>query len=164
MRNKLCGFWIPNLKWNRCGTESVPRQGVDICRRNCRPNYVAFFSPLIASADSCSFFFLSIYLLAFFVLGLFMYNFMWFIKLRAWAGMCWVCMGVQCTWVCARVRGCLHGCAWGFRPFRFGSPKLEWQSNLIVFNIGKSYVGAQNSDQTYYWFDFFSCVIIGLLT
>ena len=94
-----------------------------------------------------SFLFLSIYLLSLlFVLGLFMYNFMWFIKLRAWAGMCWVCMGVQCTWVCARVRGCLHGCAWGFRPFRFGSPKLEWQSNLIVFNIGKSYVGAQNSD------------------
>ena len=65
---------------------------------------------------------------------------------RSTTGMCWVCMGVQCTWVCVRVRGCLHGCAWGFRPFRFGSPKLEWQSNLIVFNIGKSYVGAQNSD------------------
>ena len=45
---------------------------------------------------------------AFFVLGLFMYNFMWFIKLRAWAGMCGVCMGVcECAQVCT-----VHGWAW----------------------------------------------------
>ena len=68
-----------------------------------------FFSPLIASANSCSFLFLSsIYLSAFFVLGLFMYNFMWFIKLRAWAGMC---EGVhRCLQVCLGMHGCVRVC------------------------------------------------------
>ena len=48
---------------------------------------------------------------AFIVLGLFMYNFMWFIKLRAWAGMCGVCMGVcECAQVCMGGPGCVWKC------------------------------------------------------
>ena len=72
-----------------------------------------FFSPLIASANSCSFFFLSsIYLSAFFVLGLFMYNFTWFIKLMVSAGICGVCAGMPgCVQVCAFVRRCAQVCA-----------------------------------------------------
>ena len=63
----------------------------------------AIFSPLIASADSCSFFFLSFSSsYAFFVLGLFICSFISFIKLRAY-----VCMGV---------RGCVHVCT-GVRKF-----------------------------------------------
>ena len=82
------------------------------------------FSPLNASADSCSFLFLlSIYLSSFslFVFGLitmidhfkliqifpFTCNFMWFIKLRASVGM----FGV-CAWVGAGVRMCVRGYAW----------------------------------------------------
>ena len=56
------------------------------------------------------------------VLGLFTCNFMWFINLRAWAGMCWVCAGVcgsvlvclgvhQCAPVCTGVCGCAWICA-----------------------------------------------------
>ena len=53
-----------------------------------------------ASADSCSFFFLSIFFSLFcvlpiymFILGLIMCNFMWFIQFRAWVSM------HRCAWV-----------------------------------------------------------------
>ena len=61
-------------------------------------------SPLIASADSCSFFFLSsFYLSAIFP---FTCNFIWFVKLRASAGISGYVWGVQgCV-------GCAWGCAW----------------------------------------------------
>ena len=79
------------------------------------------FSPLIASADSCSFFFLSSSSsYAFFVLGLFICSFISFIKLRAYVGMfkcAWVCAGVhRCARVCMGVRGCVHVCT-GVRKF-----------------------------------------------
>ena len=64
-----------------------------------------FFRPLICVSGLLflpfSFFF---FFLSFFVFGLFMYNFMWFIKLRVWVGMC------QCMWVCRSVGGC--ACVW----------------------------------------------------
>ena len=57
---------------------------------------------------------------AIFVLGLFMYDFMWFIKLRAWAGMfqsAQVCADVcRCAWVfkgmcgCVQVYASIHKC------------------------------------------------------
>ena len=91
----------------------------------------AIFSPLIASADSCSFLFLSsIYHLSspFFQITVFTCNFMWFIKLRASAGMCGICMGVcWCVWVCAGVLGCaqvcsgVRGCAWSCTGARKGT-------------------------------------------
>ena len=84
------------------------------------------FSLLIASADSCSFFFL----FSFFFLRFSIYsNLMWFIKFRPLAGMCGVCVSVcgcvrgyacvhecvqvcdgvcRCVWECAGV----HGCMW----------------------------------------------------
>ena len=68
------------------------------------------FSPLIASADICSFFFLSIY---HHLSPLFSNycNFMWFIKLRASAGMCGVCAhgrGCVCVRVCIGVSMCVQ--------------------------------------------------------
>ena len=84
-----------------------------------------------------SFFYLLSFFLAIFVLGLFMYDFMWFTKLRAWAGifgecagvcgcvqvgegvrrLVWVCKGVflfLCVYrymqVCTGVHGCLCVC------------------------------------------------------
>ena len=67
-----------------------------------------FFSPL-KCFSGLLFLLFSFYLLsAFFVLGLFMYNFMWFIKLRAWAGMC---EGVhRCLQVCLGMHGCVRVC------------------------------------------------------
>ena len=70
------------------------------------------FSPLIASADSCSFLFLSIYLLSVFPL---------FFHLPCVCGCVQVCLrlGVRgFEWVCTgmrecdRVCTCVHGCAW----------------------------------------------------
>ena len=62
-----------------------------------------------------SFFFLL--LSAVFVLGLFMYDFMWFIKLRAWAGMFGECASVSgcvqvcnCSQACVGVFRCICGC------------------------------------------------------
>ena len=106
----------------------------------------SIFSPLIASADSCSFFFLCSS--AFFVFGIFTCSFMWFIKLRACVGCVRVCMGVwgyaqvcmgvrghvrvcscehrcvqmclslcSCVQVCARVCGCVHVCVCVQREF-----------------------------------------------
>ena len=86
-----------------------------------------FFSPLMLSADSCSFLF-SIYLSsAFFVFRLITYD--WSVQthllqvlllLRVCAGMCVgmrrgvrVCIGVhKCALVCLKVCGCLRVCAW----------------------------------------------------
>ena len=110
------------------------------------PNWILFFtkthifSPLIASADSCSFFFLSLFLSAIFP---FTCNFMWFIKLRASVGMCWVCAGV-CKWaqVCAGMHGCarvcvnMHGrapmCGMNFQNFFWRIESLH-QRTLIRF-------------------------------
>ena len=75
------------------------------------------FSPLIASTDSCSFFFLLSS-----AIFPFTCNFMLFIKLRTSAGISgyvWgvqgcmrVCMGMrECAWLCASVRGCGWVCA-----------------------------------------------------
>ena len=58
----------------------------------------AIFSLLITSADTCSFFFylfsIFFYLSSLFVLGLFMFNFMWFIKFRPWVSICGICAAV----------------------------------------------------------------------
>ena len=77
-----------------------------------------------ASADSCSFLFLSLFLCFFVSLCLFCIwpiyiylfpftcNFMWFIKLRASAGISGYVWGVCiCAWVCAGVHGCVWVCA-----------------------------------------------------
>ena len=66
-------------------------------------------------------FFIFFYLSPFFQITVFTCNFMWFMKLRASAGMCGVCASVHtCTWVwvgvcryarvCTEVRGCLQMC------------------------------------------------------
>ena len=60
-----------------------------------------------------SFFYLSVYL-SIYLSAIFPFtcNFMWFIKLRASAGMCGICMGVcWCVWVCAGVLGCARVCS-----------------------------------------------------
>ena len=62
-----------------------------------------------------SFFYLSCimyHVSPFFQITVFTYNFMWFMELRASAGMCGVCAGVcECVWVCAGMRGCARVCA-----------------------------------------------------
>ena len=80
---------------------------------------------------NASFFFLST---CRFRLGLFTCNFMWFINLRAWAGMCWVCavvcgcarvcVGVcWCAWVCTSVCWCALVCA--------GVPGYAWVCSSV---------------------------------
>ena len=78
----------------------------------------AIFSPLIASADSCSFLFppvsssSSSCIISLFSNYCITCNFMWFIKLRTSAGMCGVCTGVcGCALVCAGVCGCVRVCS-----------------------------------------------------
>ena len=76
---------------------------------------INIFSPLIASVDSCSIFFLSSFLV-FFVLGLITCSFIWFIKLNVYKYVecVRVCIGVcLCGQVCvsAGVCGCAHWCA-----------------------------------------------------
>ena len=56
-----------------------------------------------------SFFYLLSFFLAVFVLGLFMYDFMWFTKLRAWAGIFGECAGV-CG--CVQVGEGVHRLVW----------------------------------------------------
>ena len=68
----------------------------------------AFFSPLIASADSCSFFFLSFYLslyLPFFDLHVIHLIY----QVKGISGHQWVCVG--CVRVCVGVPGCARVCA-----------------------------------------------------
>ena len=70
-----------------------------------------FFNLPMASVDSCFFFFLSSSSFPLFVIGLFMYNFMWFIKLGV-RGMCWICAGVyRCAEVCVGVHECVQVCS-----------------------------------------------------
>ena len=77
---------------------------------NCSTTYVTnhvlttFFSPLIASADSCSLFFLSIYL-PFFQLHVISCDLSSYGHQQASVGMC------MCAWVCICVRGGVRGCA-----------------------------------------------------
>ena len=99
-----------------------------------------FFSPLIASADSCSFFFLSLFL-SLYLSAIFPFtcNFMWFIKLRASADISGYVWGVrECVWVCESVRGgarvCvdMHGCGMYFQNFLWRIESLH-QRTLIRF-------------------------------
>ena len=78
------------------------------------------FCPLITSADSCSFLFLSSTIFPLFSNYC---NFMWFVKLRASAGMCGVCARISSY--------CLKSTAIVFNLFQICS-------NTICFFIGKS--------------------------
>ena len=60
-----------------------------------------------------SFFYLSFFFLAFFILGLFTCNFMWFIKFKQWAGMCWGVHG--CVRVGAGLPRCARLCVMNFQ-------------------------------------------------
>ena len=119
----------------------------------CYVQFHEIFSPLIGSADSCSFF-LAIFFLPFFQFTIFTFDFMWIIKLRAWAGLhvcAQVCMGMRwCARVCAGVRGCawvyvgVHGCTlvWvGVRGFvhRCAQLYIHWgllQNPALCTNWG----------------------------
>ena len=85
-----------------------------------RVTYDIIFSPLIASADSCSFFFLSISL-SFSLSAIFHLHVIY--QVKGIRGHQWVCVGCvrECVWVCKSVQGCarvcrgvrecVHGCA-----------------------------------------------------
>ena len=87
---------------------------------------------------------------AFFILGLFMYDFMWFIKFRPWAGMYGMCAGVHgcarvctgvrcagvhecervCMAVCAGVHGCVRRCLWVCVEWIFRIPTGDLSPNI----------------------------------
>ena len=67
-----------------------------------------FFSPMIASADACSFFFFFLSLSAIFQFTIFM----WLIKIRPWAGVRWCAQAFMGVYRCVKVCTSVHGYVW----------------------------------------------------
>ena len=98
-----------------------------------------FFSPLIASADSCSFFFLSIYLSIY--LSLFppffdLHVIHLIYQVKGISGHQWVCVG--CVGVCAGVLGC----AWVCTGVRRGTWVCAGVLGCVQVCMGVRWVGA----------------------